>query len=94
MEEGRIRLGITRDAGAKFAQRSDNARRRQRRQHSQTTVVHGDLGRKLIIKLIIKSMSYLCELAIKSFTSLQISDLSKRLVILDRWHRKDALLRV
>ena len=90
LEEGRIRLGVTRDAGAKFVQRSENARRRQRRQHLQTTVVHGDLGRKLIIK----SMSYLCELAIKSFTSLQISDLSKRLVILDRRHRKDALLRV
>ena len=84
-----VRLGVTRDAGAKFAQRSDNARRRQRRQHFQRTVVHGDLGRKLIIK----SMSYLCELAIKSFTSLPISDLSKRLVILDLGHRKDALLR-
>ena len=56
-----LRLGVTRDAGAKFVQRSENARRRQRRQHLQTTVVHGDLGRKLIIK----SMSYLCELAIK-----------------------------
>ena len=88
-----IRLGVT-DAVAKFAQRSDNAHRRQRQQHSQTTVVLGDLGRKLTIKLIIKSMSYLCELAIKSFTSLPIYDLSKRLVILDLGHRKDALFRV
>ena len=65
-------------------QRSDNARRRLRQQHrrlqrrlSQTTVVRGGLGRKLIIK----SMNYLCDLAIKSFTSLQIHDLPKRLVI-------------
>ena len=39
-----LRLGVT-DAVAKFAQRSDNAHRRQRQQHSQTTVVAGDLGR-------------------------------------------------
>ena len=56
-----VRLGGTQDAGAKIVQSSEKARRRQQRQDLQTTVVHGDLGRKLIIK----SMSYLCELAIK-----------------------------
>ena len=40
-----LRLGVTKDAGAKFAQRSDSARRRRQQQHSQTTVVTGDLGR-------------------------------------------------